>query len=78
MLSPSSKSSGARRFLPADDDEGRWSGNTEAPSVRLSGVRALKTAGWTAFLSGVLGRGRDDGPEAILLDGVREIGVIGM
>ena len=38
--------------------------------ICLSGVRALKT-GVTFFLSGVLGLGKNDGPDTTLLEGFR-------
>lgn len=40
----------------------------------LSGVRALKTGGGAALRSGVLGLGREDGPDTARLKGVRVIG----
>ena len=72
----SSKSSGARRFLPTAADDRNRSGIV-IDAVCLSGVRALKTGGSAALLSGVFGRGREDGPETVRFVGTREIGVEG-
>lgn len=43
-------------------------------TVLLSGVRALKTGGGAARRSGVLGLGREDGPDTARLKGVRVLG----
>ena len=88
--SPSSKSSGALRFLPAvlvvamegSDDEDAMGiagiGGTGGAwrGVRFaSGVRALKTGGCRDRDSGVLGLGNTEGPEAMR---ERELGVVGV
>lgn len=78
-LSQTSKSSGARRFLPIVDGGDNVSGGDE--TCLLSGVRALKTGGgWVtlrsgvfdrivgtcvARRSGVLGRANEEGPETV-------------
>lgn len=70
-LSQASKSSGARRFLPIVDVDVMDSGGVETTAL-LSGVRAVNTGGGCACLrSGVLGLGREDGPETARYVGVR-------
>lgn len=56
-----SNSSGAGRFLPMAGTGGTNSRLTEVVKPRFSGVRVLNSA--CERRSGVLGRGRADGPE---------------
>lgn len=63
-------SSGGGRFFPVDgSDSSSETASVPRPGL-LSGVCALNT-GVAALRSGVLGRGRDDGPEATRLLGMR-------
>lgn len=66
-LSQSSKSSGARRFWPTEEDDELANGGSACGTdggARLgSGVRVLKTDSCGVLLSGVFGLDGTDGPE---------------
>jgi len=65
--SHSSKSSGARRFFPAEDDDGSsWAGSIGGETRLDSGVRALKTDDCDDLASGVFGLTSAEGPETTL------------